>query len=142
MIDILSKNAEKMTIMITNPQGKILICTDDMYSGTIKDEKVSSALTAESGKKLYTDIGGMLDAIANAHRVSGEVGYNDGRIEGDASPRKSGKGSSLRDLNRGKTVTATLDNREKVEAQSGHFFAEGNVEKGRANAEGGYFTDI
>ena len=28
MIDILSKNAEKMTIMITNPQGKILICTD------------------------------------------------------------------------------------------------------------------
>lgn len=61
MIDILSKNAEKMTIMITNPQGKILICTDDMYSGTIKDEKVLSALTAESEKKLYTDMNGMLD---------------------------------------------------------------------------------
>ncbi len=61
MIDILSKNAEKMTIFITNPQGKILICTDDLYSGTIEDEKVVSALTAESSKKLYTDMNGMLD---------------------------------------------------------------------------------
>ena len=61
MIDILSKNAEKMTIMITNPQGKILICTDEMHTGIIEDEKVLSALTADSEKKLYTDIGGMLD---------------------------------------------------------------------------------
>ena len=61
MIDILSKNAEKMTIMITNPQGRILICTDDLYSGTIKDDKVLDALTAESGRKLYTDMSGMLD---------------------------------------------------------------------------------
>ena len=61
MIDILSKNAEKMTIMITNPQGKILICTDALYTGMIDDAKVLSALTAESGRKLYTDMNGMLD---------------------------------------------------------------------------------
>ena len=61
MINILSKNAEKMTIMITNPQGKILICTDALYTGMIDDAKVLSALTAESGRKLYTDMNGMLD---------------------------------------------------------------------------------
>ena len=61
MIDILSKNAEKMIILITNSKGTILISTDDIYSGTIKDEKVVDALTAESGKKLYTDMNGLLD---------------------------------------------------------------------------------
>ena len=61
MINILSKNAEKMTIMITNPQGKILITTDDSCSGNIVDSRVLSALTDKQESKLYTDIGGMLD---------------------------------------------------------------------------------
>ncbi len=61
MIDILSKNAEKMTIFITTPQGRILISTNNAYTGTIKDETVLGLLTAESGSKLYTDMEGMLD---------------------------------------------------------------------------------
>lgn len=61
MIDILSKNAEKMTILITNPQGKILICTDDLYFGNITDMKVLDALTTEHGSKMYTDMNGLLD---------------------------------------------------------------------------------
>ena len=61
MIDILSKNAEKMTILITTPSGRILISTNDAYTGDIKDETVLKRLTAEEGSKLYTDMGGMLD---------------------------------------------------------------------------------
>ena len=61
MIDILSKNAERMTIFITTPQGEILISTDDLYSGTIQDEKVLRALMKDSGSKLYTNMGGMLE---------------------------------------------------------------------------------
>jgi len=58
MIDILSKNAEKMTILITDPQGKILVSTDGMYTGTIEDSRVLSALTEKKENKFYTDIGG------------------------------------------------------------------------------------
>ncbi len=61
MINILSKNAEKMTIFITNPEGRILISTNNAFSGTIKDANVVKLLTAESGSKLYTDMDGMLD---------------------------------------------------------------------------------
>ena len=61
MIDILSKNAEKMTIFITTPTGRILIATDDLYSGNILDERIISALTTENGSHLYTDMSGMLD---------------------------------------------------------------------------------
>lgn len=60
-INILSKNAEKMTIMITNENAEILICTEDLYSGTINDEQIIYDITnAESGL-LYTDMNGMLD---------------------------------------------------------------------------------
>jgi len=61
MIDILSKNAEKMTILITDPQGKILVSTDGMYTGTIEDSRVLSALTEKKENKFYTDIGGLLE---------------------------------------------------------------------------------
>ncbi|MBR5188598.1 MAG: hypothetical protein IKW18_09005, partial [Clostridia bacterium] len=61
MIDILSKNAEKMTILITDPQGKILISTDDLYSGQIEDSRILSALTEKQKSKFYTDIEGLLD---------------------------------------------------------------------------------
>ena len=61
MIDILSKNAEKMTILITNPNGKILISTDDSYSGSITDQRILNALTSKQESKLYTDMDGLLD---------------------------------------------------------------------------------
>ncbi len=61
MIDILSKNAEKMTIFITTPEGRILISTGSAFSGAIEDETVLDLLKSESGSKLYTDMGGMLD---------------------------------------------------------------------------------
>ena len=61
MIDILSKNAEKMNIFITNPQGRVLVSTDDFYSGNIKDEKVLKAIRAEGETKLYTNMEGLLD---------------------------------------------------------------------------------
>lgn len=61
MIDILSKNAEKMTILITNPQGKILVSTDNAFSGMIEDPRVLGALTEKNESKLYTDMGGILD---------------------------------------------------------------------------------
>ena len=61
MIDILSKNAEKMTILITNPQGKILVSTDNAYSGMISDARVLGALSERQESKFYTDMGGLLD---------------------------------------------------------------------------------
>ena len=61
MINILSKNAEKMTIFITTPSGRILISTNNAYVGSIQDEDVLERLTAETGSKLYTDMDGMLD---------------------------------------------------------------------------------
>ncbi len=61
MIDILSKNAEKMTIFITTPKGRILISTGDAFKGAITDSTILSCLTSETGSKLYTDMGGMLD---------------------------------------------------------------------------------
>ena len=60
-IDILSKNAEKMTIMITDANGEILVCTDGIHSGGINDEGVSSTIASLKGELLYTDMGGMLD---------------------------------------------------------------------------------
>ena len=44
MINILSKNAEKMTILITDPQGKILVSNDGLYTGNIEDSRVLGAL--------------------------------------------------------------------------------------------------
>ena len=61
MINILSRNSEKMTIFITNPEGQILISTDNLYSGEISDEQILEALTTDQGSQLYTDMGGMLD---------------------------------------------------------------------------------
>ena len=61
MINILSKNAEKMTIFITTPEGRILISTDGLYSGAITDEQILESLTVEQGSQLYTDMGGLLD---------------------------------------------------------------------------------
>ncbi len=61
MVNILSKNAEKMTILITNPQGKILVSTDDAYTGTIEDQRVLTALTGKQESKFYTDMEGLLD---------------------------------------------------------------------------------
>ena len=61
MIGILSKNAEKMTIFITNPQGKILVSSDRSYSGNIEDPRVLEALASKQESKLYTDMAGILD---------------------------------------------------------------------------------
>lgn len=61
MINILSKNAEMMTIFITTPSGRILISTENRYSGIIKDENIIQSLTSESSSRFYTDMGGMLD---------------------------------------------------------------------------------
>ena len=66
MINLLSKNAEKMTIMITTSDGRILFCTDNLYSGKISDDGILEALTkdtkSEPFSELYSDIGGMLDS--------------------------------------------------------------------------------
>lgn len=61
MINILSKNAEKMTIFITTSDGRIIICTDSLYSGKIESNDVLEALTAEQVTQLYTDMDGILD---------------------------------------------------------------------------------
>ncbi len=61
MIDILSKNAEEMTIFITTPTGKILISTDNAYSGNIDDAQILESLATEQGSHLYTDMSGLLD---------------------------------------------------------------------------------
>ena len=61
MIDILSKNAEAMTIMITNPAGSVLISTGDEYRGQITDTDTRMLLTADSKSRVYTDMGGFLD---------------------------------------------------------------------------------
>ncbi len=58
-IDILSKNAEKMTIIITNEDADILICTEDMYSGTITDEDIVYDISNAQSDLLYTNMGGM-----------------------------------------------------------------------------------
>ena len=60
-IDILSKNAEKMTIIITNENADILICTDDLYSGTISDEEITRDIAGAQSVLLYTNMGGMLN---------------------------------------------------------------------------------
>ena len=60
-IDILSKNAEKMTIIITNENADILICTDDLYSGTISDEEITHDIAGAQSVLLYTNMGGMLN---------------------------------------------------------------------------------
>ena len=56
-IDILSKNAEKMTIMITDEKANILVSTDDMYGGAILDEEVHTVIGGLKGELLYTDMG-------------------------------------------------------------------------------------
>lgn len=62
MVDILSKSAEQMTIFITTPEGRILVSTENLYTGTvIKDDRVLESLTAETGSRLYTDMDGLLD---------------------------------------------------------------------------------
>jgi hypothetical protein len=61
MINILSKNAEKMTILITDPKGNILVSTDNAYSGSITDQRVLTALTDKKESKFYTDINGLMD---------------------------------------------------------------------------------
>ncbi len=61
MIDILSKNAEKMTILITTPKGRILISTNNTYTGVIEDDSVVSRLSSDTKSQFYTDMGGMLD---------------------------------------------------------------------------------
>ena len=61
MINILSKNAEQMTILITDPKGKILVSTDNAYSGNITDQRVLTALTDKKESKFYTDINGLMD---------------------------------------------------------------------------------
>ena len=61
MINILSKNADLMTIFITSPDGRILISTEGVYSGSIADESILESLTATTKSRFYTDMGGMLD---------------------------------------------------------------------------------
>ena len=56
-LDILSKNAEKMTIMITNEKAEILVCTDGLYSGGIEDEEVVTSITERKGELIYSDMG-------------------------------------------------------------------------------------
>ena len=56
-LDILSKNAEKMTIMITNEKAEILVCTDSLYSGGIEDEEVVTSITERKGELIYSDMG-------------------------------------------------------------------------------------
>ena len=56
-LDILSKNAEKMTIMITNENADILVCTDNLYSGSITEDDVVISIQERKGELIYTDMG-------------------------------------------------------------------------------------
>jgi signal transduction histidine kinase len=56
-LDILSKNAEKMTIMITDENADILVCTDGLYSGIIPDTDVADGIKDLKGQLIYTDMG-------------------------------------------------------------------------------------
>lgn len=61
MINFFYKTEDKMTIFITKPNGEILLSTENLYSGTISDEKVLAALTTQKNSQLYTNMNGMLD---------------------------------------------------------------------------------
>ena len=56
-LDILSKNAEQMIIMITDENADILVCTDGIYSGTIQDGEITGTIKELKGELLYTDMG-------------------------------------------------------------------------------------
>ena len=58
-INILSKNAEKMTIMITNENAEILVCTEELYSGTITDKNVLADISSAQSELIYTNMNGM-----------------------------------------------------------------------------------
>lgn len=67
MINILSKNAEAMTIFIVSSNGKILLSTDSLYSGDINDKSILDIISNGARQemyttnKLYTDMNGLLD---------------------------------------------------------------------------------
>jgi len=58
-INILSKNAEKMTIMITNENAEILVCTEELYSGAITDKNVLEDISSAQSELIYTNMNGM-----------------------------------------------------------------------------------
>ena len=91
MIDILSKNAEMMTIMITDPSGRIMISTGNHYKGQITDKVVRSLLVSESKSRVYSDLGGILERKYGVivtpfqYRAGGTAGalivcYSSGRL--------------------------------------------------------------
>ncbi len=79
-INILSKNAEKMTIMITNEKAEILVCTDELYSGAITDENIVNDINTAKSELIYTDMNGMMMQKFGVYIVPME--YMDGGIAG------------------------------------------------------------
>lgn len=76
-INILSKNAEKMTIIITNENSEILICTEDLYSGTISDEEITQDIAGAQSNLVYTNMGGMLSEKYSVYIVPMKYKEND-----------------------------------------------------------------
>lgn len=63
MINILSKNAETLTIIITDQFGSIKFSTDNVFSGNITDEKVLKYGLGTDMTFIYSDISGMFDTM-------------------------------------------------------------------------------
>lgn len=59
MIDLLSKNAESLTIIFTDATGKIFFSTDENISGTISDNVILEYGAKDEINFVETDIGGM-----------------------------------------------------------------------------------
>lgn len=69
MIDILSKNAEKMTIIITDINRNVIASTDGTYNGIrVEHPETTTALGGETSVQLEnTDLGGILDTSRDAY---------------------------------------------------------------------------
>lgn len=60
MIDILSKNNERLIIFITNAEGKVLLSTEKFFTGTIEDKTVIDLIQSSEEKFVKTDMNGLL----------------------------------------------------------------------------------
>ncbi|MCQ2436266.1 MAG: ATP-binding protein [Clostridia bacterium] len=62
MIDLLSQNAETLTIIITDTSDTIIVSTEDEYSGEITDPAVLQYVRGTDVMLVYTDLDGMLQS--------------------------------------------------------------------------------
>ncbi|MCR5458158.1 MAG: HAMP domain-containing histidine kinase [Clostridiales bacterium] len=67
MINIISKNNERMIIFITDAEGTVLLSTDRMFEGKIEDSKIIEKIGSDDAFVMSTDLNGVLGKINVAH---------------------------------------------------------------------------